>query len=258
MRDDLQIQNCAAEDAISVRNLRAGYDEVAVFAGLDLTIPSAAWSCILGASGVGKTTLLRLLAGLMAPSDGAITAGGRPLPGRIAYMAQQDLLLPWLSARQNVELGARLRGARPDRARALDLLDGVGLAEEANRRPAALSGGQRQRVALARTIMEDRPIVLMDEPFSALDAVTRLKLQDLAVDVLAGKTVVLITHDPLEALRVAHRVHVMHGRPAILTKPVLPPGATPRDPTAPAIGHLHRQLLDLLTEQSLEELEGAA
>ncbi len=261
MRDDLHTETCPAaggDRAVRVADLHAGYDSLPIFAGLDLHIPAATWTCILGSSGVGKTTLLRLLAGLLPPAGGEISSGGRPLTGRIAYMAQQDLLLPWLTARQNVELGARLRGKRPDHARARDLLDRVGLSPEADRRPAALSGGQRQRVALARTLMENRPIVLMDEPFSALDAITRLRLQDLATELLTGRTVVLITHDPLEALRLGHRVHVMSGRPAELTDAVVPHGATPRDPTAPDIVALHRKLLDLLTGETPAMLEGAA
>lgn len=258
MRNEFHTKTSPAEGAIRLHNLHAGYDGLPIFADFDLHIPARTWTCILGRSGVGKTTLLRLLAGLRLPVSGEITAGGRPLTGRVAYMAQQDLLLPWLTARQNVELGARLRGQRPDRTRAIDLLNRVGLSLEADRRPAALSGGQRQRVALARTLMENRPIVLMDEPFSALDAITRLRLQDLAAELLVDRTVVLITHDPLEALRVGHRIHIMHGQPAELTAAVVPQGSMPRDQTAPDIVALHRQLLSLLTGETQARLEGAA
>ncbi|GAL36098.1 hydroxymethylpyrimidine ABC transporter ATPase component [Vibrio maritimus] len=117
-------------------------------------------------------------------------------------MAQQDLLLPWLSVIDNVCLASRLNGKKVDdvtHQKALVLLDQVGLANKATARPAELSGGQRQRVALARTLMQNKPVVLMDEPFSALDAVTRHKLQELAADLLKDKTVLLITHDPQEA-----------------------------------------------------------
>ncbi len=135
---------------------------------------------------------------------------GAGLDGRIALMAQQDLLLPWLSVRDNVLLGHRLRGAsraelRRLREPAAALLARVGLERDADRLPGTLSGGMRQRAALARTLMEDRPIVLMDEPFSALDVVTRHRLQDLAAELLVGRTVLLVTHNPLEALRLGHR-----------------------------------------------------
>jgi putative hydroxymethylpyrimidine transport system ATP-binding protein len=101
--------------------------------------------------------------------------------------------------------------------------------------PATLSGGQRQRVALARTLMEDRPLVLMDEPFSALDAITRARLQVQAARLLAGRTVLLVTHDPLEALRLGHRIHVMAGHPARIEAPIQPDGAPPRDLHDPAL-----------------------
>jgi putative hydroxymethylpyrimidine transport system ATP-binding protein len=141
------------------------------------------------------------------------------------------LLLPWLSARENVVLGARLRGEAPDRAAADRLLARVGLAGHENKRPAALSGGMRQRVALARTLMEDRPVVLMDEPFSAVDALTRFRLQALACEVLADRTVVLVTHDPQEALRVGHRLFVLTGSPARWEESPVPRAQIPRAPT---------------------------
>jgi putative hydroxymethylpyrimidine transport system ATP-binding protein len=105
----------------------------------------------------------------------------------------------------------------------------VGLERQTEQLPATLSGGQRQRAALARTLMEDRPVVLMDEPFSALDAITRARLQALAATLLAGRTVLLVTHDPLEALRLGHRIQVMTGQPARIEGVIEPPGAPPRD-----------------------------
>jgi putative hydroxymethylpyrimidine transport system ATP-binding protein len=220
-----------------------------IFKDLDLVIPAGLTTCLLGRSGVGKTSLLRLIAGLAESASGHVADGeGQPLAGRCAYMAQQDLLLPWLSVAGNVALGARLRGEKRAGAdqRALELLEQVGLRDQAGVRPAALSGGMRQRAALARTLYEERPVVLMDEPFSALDAITRYEIQALAAELLAGSTVLLITHDPLEALRLGDRILVMAGRPARLGEPVMPPGKPPRPAGAAAVRDLHGALLERL------------
>jgi len=220
-----------------------------LFAPLTLDLAAAHWTCLLGASGVGKSTILRLIAGLEAhvSFDGEITAGdGAPLSGRIAYMAQSDLLMPWASVLDNVCLGARLRGVRPDMARARDLVARVGLADHAEKRPAALSGGQRQRAALARTLMEDRPVILLDEPFSALDARTRSEMQDLAVELLAGRTVLLVTHDPAEAARLGQAIRILE--PGGLSEISLPPGAIPREIDDPDTLALQGALLRRLRE----------
>ncbi|MCV2889784.1 ABC transporter ATP-binding protein [Ruegeria aquimaris] len=190
----------------------ASIDGVSLFAPLVLTLEAAQWTCLLGGSGVGKSTVLRLIAGLETGADfsGTITASdSSPVAARVAYMAQDDLLFPWASVAQNVALGARLRGEQVDLARLDDLLRRVRLTDHAAKRPAELSGGQRQRVALARTLMEDKPVVLLDEPFSALDARTRADMQELAAELLAGRTVLLVTHDPAEAARLGHSIQVM-------------------------------------------------
>jgi len=193
---------------------------------------------------VGKTSLLRIVAGLEAPASGHIRASdGAPLSGRVAYMAQQDLLLPWATALENVSLGARLRGEQADAARAEVLLARVGLAHRARALPATLSGGERQRVALARTLYEDRPVVLMDEPFSALDAISRARIQDLAAELLRGRTVLLITHDPMEACRLGHELFVLSGSPATLSAPFTVPGLPPRAPDDDALLHIQGALL---------------
>ena len=162
---------------ITLHKLCVRYGADTIIAPLSHTFAAARWHVILGKSGVGKSTLLRAIAGLI-PYDGTIT---RDPPG---LMAQHDDLLPWRSARDNVTLGASLRGEKADNSRAAQLLADVGLAEHAHKYPQHLSGGQRQRVALARTLYENRNLLLMDEPFSAIDAVTRYQLQNLAARLL--------------------------------------------------------------------------
>lgn len=216
---------------IQVHVGRLAWGESVLFDRLDFTLPQGAWTCLLGASGVGKTTVLRLIAGLETAEDFTIAPDRAALAPSLAWMGQSDLLLPWLDALDNVLIGARLRGeavTEAMHAKARTLLAEVGLAALAHAHPARLSGGERQRVALARTLMEDRPVVLMDEPFSALDALTRLEMQDLAARLLAGRTVLLVTHDPREALRLGDQILVLAGRPARLQAAVMPAGARPR------------------------------
>jgi len=221
----------------------------AVLAPMTLDVAAGRVTALLGPSGSGKSTLLRLAAGLL-PVAGAVTADdGAPLAGRIAWMAQQDLLAPWRDALGNVLLGQHLRGETPDQGRARVLLREVGLTEaDSGKMPAALSGGMRQRVALARTLMEDRPVVLMDEPFSAVDAPTRHRLQELSARLLAGRTVLLVTHDPLEALRLADRILVLQGTPAAPVEVAVPDGAPPRAARDPALLAAQAALLERLAE----------
>ncbi|MCH2067251.1 ABC transporter ATP-binding protein [Shimia sp.] len=200
-----------------------------LFAPLTLSLDAGRWTCLLGGSGVGKTTVLRLMADLStgADFDGEITAtDGELVADRIAYMAQDDLLMPWASVAKNITLGARLRGQDWDETRLEQLLQRCGLLAHRHKKPGELSGGQRQRVALARTLMEDKPIILLDEPFSALDAQTRAAMQDLAVELLSGRTVMVVTHDPGEAARLGHAIHVM--TPAGLTAVTPPTAEVPR------------------------------
>ncbi len=221
----------------------------AVLAPCAVAVAAGRCTALLGPSGSGKTTLIRLAAGLLALPPGAAlaTTDARPLAGRVAWMAQSDLLVPWKDALGNVTLGAHLRGERPDRDHARALLAEVGLSPaDATKPPSALSGGMRQRVALARTLMEDRPVVLMDEPFSAVDAPTRHRLQDLAARLLAGRTVLLVTHDPLEALRLADRILVLTGTPAAPVEVPLPEGAPPRPARDAALLTAQGALLEYL------------
>ncbi|PWR26023.1 ABC transporter ATP-binding protein [Zavarzinia aquatilis] len=236
--------------AIVISGAALRFGDTCHFAGLDLTLDGGRTTCLLGPSGIGKTSLLKLIAGLPAAGlSGTVSAGdGAPLAGRIAMMAQRDHLLPWARLIDNTMLGARLRGEAPDESRARAILTRLGLGPAIDLRPEALSGGMRQRAALARTLYEDRPVVLMDEPFSALDAVTRHRLQEVTARALAGRTVLLVTHDPAEALRLGDRVLVLNSRPGALREIEVPGGAIPRDQArgdfAAALGRLFESLGD--------------
>jgi len=180
---------------------------------VNLSIESGEFVCLLGASGCGKSTLLNLIAGLDQPTTGAIDT---PVEGS-AVMFQESALMPWLTARANVELALRLRGVPRSarKAEALGLLDVVNLADAAEKRPHELSGGMRQRVALARALAQDRPVLLMDEPFAALDAITRDLLHEELERVWrqTGRTIVFVTHNVREAARLGQRVVLLSSRP---------------------------------------------
>ncbi len=247
---------------LSLSSISLKFDEIYLFKDLSIDLPPGLCSVLLGPSGVGKSSLLRIMAGIQPfETNGSITLKSvgdanaqnasieknNPF-NHIAYMAQQDLLLPWLSTIENVMLGARLRRERPDICKANELLRLVGLVNSANTLPAKLSGGMRQRVALARTLMENRPIILMDEPFSALDAITRLHLQELAIQLLRDHTILMVTHDPLEALRIGHRILIMSGQPATLIETECPTEDIPRDPSDPSLLTHNANLIQLLAK----------
>ncbi len=180
---------------------------------VNLSIETGEFVCLLGASGCGKSTLLNLIAGLDRPTTGSIDV---PAEGA-AVMFQESALMPWLTARQNVELALRLRGVARSarRGEALELLDVVNLADAAEKRPHELSGGMRQRVALARALAQDRSVLLMDEPFAALDAITRDLLHEELERVWrrTGRTIVFVTHNVREAARLGQRVVLLSSRP---------------------------------------------
>jgi len=208
----------------------------AVYENLSFTLGAGEWTCLLGASGCGKSTLLRQLAGLIDTADSSelVLEGSDAdsLSGQVAWMGQQDLLYPWLKVIDNVCVGEKItqgRVSKATREQGMVLLASFGLADVANQRPEQLSGGMRQRVALARTLMQDKPVVLMDEPFSALDAVNRHKLQSLAVEKLSARTVLLVTHDPQEALRLGQQILLFKGIPSQLQSLEVPAGEPPRN-----------------------------
>ncbi len=192
---------------LAVRKLRKAFGTREVLKGIDLHIPAGQFVAVVGRSGCGKSTLLRLLAGLDDASGGELLAGSAPLSAAredTRLMFQEARLLPWKKIIDNVGLG--LKGDW--RAKALQALDAVGLAERANEWPAALSGGQKQRVALARALIHQPRLLLLDEPLGALDALTRIEMQQLIENLWQqhGFTVLLVTHDVNEAVAIADRV----------------------------------------------------
>ncbi len=187
---------------------------------VSLTVRAGEFAAVAGPSGCGKSTLLNLIAGLQEPDSGEVLIDGRadaPRLGRVGYVHQRDLLLPWRTAFGNALLGLELSGvpAAEAESRTRALAERFGLGDALDKYPARLSGGMRQRVALLRALLPDRGLLLLDEPFGALDAITRSDLQYWLGGVLdrSGKAVVLVTHDVEEALLLADRVLVMAGPP---------------------------------------------
>ena len=199
---------------LSLKDVSLTLGDHPVFSQLTLNLAAGQWHAVLGRSGIGKSSLIRLLAGIQKADSGTVRSDDDgSLSSRVAYMSQDDGLLPWLSVIDNVQLGPKLRGNKNNESHttAKALIAKTGMTGWEDALPRDLSGGMRQRVALARTLLEDRPVVLMDEPFSRLDAITRAELQQLAFSLLETKTVVLVTHDPVEALRLARHIVILQG-----------------------------------------------
>jgi ABC-type nitrate/sulfonate/bicarbonate transport system ATPase subunit len=216
---------------------------------IDLACAENEFVSLVGRSGCGKTTLLNIIAGLIAPTTGEVQVDGRRVegPGRgKGVVFQQGALFPWLTARANVEFGARRRGLADGGSRAIadELLELVGLSAYGERYPAQLSGGMQQRVAIARALALDPQILLMDEPFGALDEITRLDMQAELLRVWSSrkKTVVFVTHSITEALMLSDRVVVMRTNPGAIATEFRVELARPRERTDPTVVALHEEI----------------
>ncbi|WP_153114777.1 ABC transporter ATP-binding protein [Rhodocyclus tenuis] len=258
---------------LAARGLAFAYGRQPVFATVDLTIARREIVCLIGASGCGKSTLLRVLAGLAEPSagdvvvDGADDPGGQRMPSgqsraaKASVVFQSPALLPWLTVAENAGFGLDF-ACRPPAAKALRAervarsLAQVGLAEHADKKPLALSGGMAQRVALARALARAPEIIYLDEPFSALDAITRESMQDLLLELAQHhqSAALLVTHDIDEALRIGDRVLLLARpqaeQPARIVGEWRPGGAAPRKHRSSALNAMREEILNTLSDPS--------
>ncbi|HET9153316.1 MAG TPA: ATP-binding cassette domain-containing protein [Solirubrobacterales bacterium] len=222
---------------LSLREVTHSYGDLTSLAGIDLQVEAGGVVGLVGPSGCGKSTLLELICGLREPSGGTIAVEGGSRAderlGRCAFMPQRDLLLPWYSAIDNAALALRNQGMRraPARAAARDLFERFGLGGFEAARPAELSGGMRQRVAFLRTLIAGKPVLALDEPFAALDAITRAEMQGWLATALRTdpRTVVLVTHDVEEALYLCDRIAVLSNRPGRIVAELGAPGRRAED-----------------------------
>ena len=241
-----------------------GYRQL-VLDDIQLTVGEGEFVSIIGPSGCGKSTLLNIVAGLDSPDSGTVTVGGDQgvsALGRVGYMQQKDLLLPWRTVLDNAILGLELHGVprRQARTRALELTEFFGLKGFENQYPYALSGGMKQRAAFLRTMLMDQEIVLLDEPFGALDALTRVQMQEWLLELWDSlrKTIVLITHDMDEAILLSDRVYVLTQRPGRVTLVLdvdLPRPRSYEQVTEPQFARLKSCLLEPLREKRLDEAQ---
>ena len=218
---------------LHVERVSHRYGSVAALDGIDLDIADGETVALIGPSGCGKSTIFNIIAGLLEPSGGRVLIDGVDATGtigRVGYMLQKDLLLPWRTVLDNTILGMEIQHVplRAARERALPLLHRYGLAGFEYLYPNALSGGMRQRAALLRTLLFDTDVILLDEPFGALDAQTKLKMQEWLMQLWSdfSKTVLFVTHDVEEAIYLSDEVHVMGTRPGRIIETI--PVALPR------------------------------
>ena len=231
-----------------------GDDEVEALAPVDLAIPRGEFVCMIGASGCGKSTLLRIIAGFEEPTTGEVAIDGKPVtgPGSDRGMVFQDYaLFPWMTVRQNISFGPRQRHlAREEIEKTTDeFIRMVGLERFADRYPNQLSGGMKQRVAIARVLANNANILLMDEPFGALDALTREQLQNELLQIWrrTGVTTIFVTHSVEEAVLLADRVLVMSAGPGKIDSDFRIDLARPRDVSSPEFNALRRDVARRLT-----------
>jgi taurine transport system ATP-binding protein len=223
-----------------------------VLQDINLSLFAGDFVCVLGSSGCGKTTLLRVLAGYQRPTTGIVTVAGKrhtePDPD-VGVVFQRPNLFPWLTIAKNVEFGPKMKGVsdRERKQRVSATLEMVGLSEAANFFPYQLSGGMQQRSAIARTLAAEPAIILMDEPFGALDALTRESIQTHLRGIWqrTGKTIFFITHDVEETLLLATRIVVLHARPGRVVKDIVNPFAHRDHEVTPASLRLSREFLEM-------------
>jgi NitT/TauT family transport system ATP-binding protein len=236
--------------AITIRGVSKtygrGHDVTTALRGVDLEVAEREFLCVVGASGCGKSTLLNLISGLDTPTEGTIETGGR----KVAFMFQEATLFPWLTAGQNVDLALKLRGVPKSerKGRVDELLELVHLGGRRNKRPHELSGGMRQRTALARVLAQDAQIVLMDEPFAALDAMTRDSMHDEIerIHLELGLTIVFVTHNVREAVRLSNRTVLFSSSPGRVKSEINVPFDRPRSSDDPDVAILSGELTDQL------------
>ena len=241
-------------ESLSFSRVTRRYPRVTALEGIDLSVRWHEVLAVVGPSGCGKSTLLELMAGLQEPNEGVVSVAGATRAAErrtaCAYMPQRDLLLPWRDALSNAALALESEGVRrrEARRRAEPLFERFGLAEFEHARPAELSGGMRQRVAFLRTLLPGRPVLLLDEPFGALDSITRASMQRWLADALAQepRTVLLVTHDVEEAVFLADRVAVLSPRPGRVIAEIDVDLKRPRDVTDPEFGAVKRRALEAL------------
>ncbi len=237
--------------AIEAEHVTKRFHHDWVLHDLNLEVQRSEIGCLIGPSGCGKSTLLRLIAGLEHGSAGRLMIDGRAVTGpsrAVGFMFQEPRLMPWLTVRDNIALGLPPAQRRDPDARVATLLAQVHLEGAAHRRPHQLSGGMAQRVALARALAAEPDVLLLDEPFSAVDALTRMTLQELVLAIWerARITMLLVTHDLDEALILSDRVFVMSGKPAAVTEVLSVDLPRPRDRRAPELARLRVHLMESL------------